>query len=139
MIIDNDLVAYESLHAMHCRRSSRRGSMAMKLDISKVYDWVEWPFLKGIMTRLGLPEVWIDRVLTCVMTLSLMVELMVISHPIGESGKETLYHLICFYCVQRDKFTVCLYVGELPVYPIYYLLMILCYLPSQSGRGASYF
>ena len=38
--------------------------MAMKLDISKVYDWVEGPFLKGIMTRLGLPEVWIDRVLT---------------------------------------------------------------------------
>ena len=39
--------------------------MAMKLDISKAYDRVKWPFLKGIMLRLGLPEVWIDRVMTC--------------------------------------------------------------------------
>ena len=42
--------------------------MAMKLDISKVYDWVKWHFLKGIMLRLGLLEVWIDRVMTCVTT-----------------------------------------------------------------------
>lgn len=42
--------------------------MALKLDISKAYDRVEWPFLKGIMSRLGLPEGWIDGVMSCVTT-----------------------------------------------------------------------
>ncbi|KAL0013776.1 hypothetical protein SO802_000845 [Lithocarpus litseifolius] len=68
LITDNVLVAYESLHSMHGRRSGSKGYMAMKLDISKAYDRVEWPFLKGIMLRLGLPKVWVDRVMTCVMT-----------------------------------------------------------------------
>ena len=66
LITNNVLVAYETLHTMHGRRSGRRGSLALKLDISKAYDHVEWPFLKGIMSRLGLPESWIDRVMTCV-------------------------------------------------------------------------
>ena len=66
LITDNVLVAYETLHTMHGRRSGRRGSLALKLDINKAYDRVEWPFLKGIMSRLGLPKAWIDRVMTCV-------------------------------------------------------------------------
>ena len=38
LIIDNILVAYETLHAMHYRRTGKKGSLAMKLDISKAYD-----------------------------------------------------------------------------------------------------
>ena len=38
LIIDNILVAYETLHAMHCRRTGKKGSLAMKLDISNAYD-----------------------------------------------------------------------------------------------------
>ena len=66
LITDNVLVVYETLHTIHGRRSGRRGSLALKLDINKTYDHVEWPFLMGIMSRLGLPESWIDRVMTCV-------------------------------------------------------------------------
>ena len=38
LITDNVLVAYETLHAMHCRRTGKKGSLAMKLDIIKAYD-----------------------------------------------------------------------------------------------------
>ena len=68
LITDNFLVAYESLHAMHYHKKGRRGSFALKLDVSKAYDRVEWAFLKGIMTKLGFPEVRIERVMCCVST-----------------------------------------------------------------------
>lgn len=41
MISDNILAAYETLHIMHSRMYGRVGYMAVKLDISKAYDWVE--------------------------------------------------------------------------------------------------
>ena len=68
LITDNVLVAYETLHTMHGRKKGKRGSLVLKLDISKAYDWVEWSFLKGIMIRMGFPEVWVDRVMCCVTT-----------------------------------------------------------------------
>ena len=56
LITDNVLVAYETLHTMHGRKKGKKGSMALKLDISKAYDQVEWNFLHGIMEKLGFPE-----------------------------------------------------------------------------------
>ena len=75
LITDNVMVAYETLHAMHSRRSGKRGYMALKLDVSKAYDRVEWSFLKGIMSKLGLPECWIDRVMSCVTSTSFSVRI----------------------------------------------------------------
>ncbi|XP_065628949.1 uncharacterized protein LOC112039248 [Quercus suber] len=62
------LTTYETLHIMHGRKTGRRGSLALKLDVSKAYDRVEWSFLKGIMIKMGFPEVWVDRVMCCVTT-----------------------------------------------------------------------
>ena len=41
LIIDNVLVAYETLHTMHGRKKGKKGSLALKLDINKAYDQVE--------------------------------------------------------------------------------------------------
>ena len=66
-------MAYETLHTMHARKKGKTGSLALKLDVSKVYDRVEWLFLQGIMQKMGFPEKWIDRVMTCVTTPSFSV------------------------------------------------------------------
>jgi hypothetical protein len=42
--------------------------MAVKLDISKAYDRVEWNFLEKVMRRLGFAEQWINLVMMCVRT-----------------------------------------------------------------------
>ena len=40
-------------------KKKKTGSLALKLDISKAYDRVEWDFLQGIMIKLGFPNKWI--------------------------------------------------------------------------------
>ena len=41
LITDNVLVAYETLHAMHIRKKGKKGALALKLDVSEVYNRVE--------------------------------------------------------------------------------------------------
>lgn len=46
LIIDNTIMAFEMLHCMRNRQRDKVGHMAVKLDISKAYNRVEWEFLK---------------------------------------------------------------------------------------------
>ena len=62
LITDNALVAFEVFHAMKRRTEGAEGSIALKLDMSKAYDRVEWSFLMCVMEKLGFSEAWIYRV-----------------------------------------------------------------------------
>ena len=75
LITDNVLVAYETLHAMHGQKKGKKGAIALKFDISKAYDRVEWSFLKDMMFKMGFPQWWIDRIMGCVTTSSFSVRL----------------------------------------------------------------
>ena len=55
-IFDNILVAFESLHHMKHKRVDKSGFMAMKLDMSKAYDRVEWNFLCRLMAKIGFED-----------------------------------------------------------------------------------
>ena len=59
LITDNTIVAFEMLHHVRSRRKGKTGHMAVKLDISKAYDRMEWEFLRRIILKIGLPEQWV--------------------------------------------------------------------------------
>ena len=50
------------------------GYVAVKLDMSKSYDRVEWIFLEKMMQRLGFHENWVSLIMECVTTVSYQVK-----------------------------------------------------------------
>jgi hypothetical protein len=70
LISDNILAAYETLHTMHSRMWGKVGHMAVKLDMSKAYDRVEWDFLEAVMHRMGFEGRWIRLIMMCVKSVS---------------------------------------------------------------------
>ncbi|XP_062007579.1 uncharacterized protein LOC133724753 [Rosa rugosa] len=49
LITDNTLVANEVAHYVHNKRERQDGYMALKLDLSKAYDRMEWAFLRKVL------------------------------------------------------------------------------------------
>ncbi|MCI80594.1 reverse transcriptase, partial [Trifolium medium] len=44
--------------------------MALKLDMSKACDRIEWPFVRATLTSMGFPGSTVDLILRCISTIS---------------------------------------------------------------------
>ncbi|XP_052487940.1 uncharacterized protein LOC105771778 [Gossypium raimondii] len=75
LISDNVLIAYEILHSLKMKRSGKKVNFALKLDMSKAYDRVEWDFLAGMMKHLGFHMDWIVLITRCVCSVTYSISL----------------------------------------------------------------
>ena len=75
------MVAFETLHYMKNHNWGKNGFMALKLDMSKAYDRVEWSFPREVMKRMGFNEKWVELVMECVSTVS--YSLLINGDPMG--------------------------------------------------------
>lgn len=67
------MVAYELLHSMKFEHKGKLGSMAIKLDMSKTYDCVEWAFFEAMLMKLGFSAKWTNLLMGCVKSVSYSV------------------------------------------------------------------
>ena len=72
LIQDNYIVATEVFNGMNHKRS-KGGWMAIKADIEKAYDRVEWSFILLILQQFGFHPIWVNWISQCISSSSFSV------------------------------------------------------------------
>ena len=72
-ILDNAMVAIEIVHYMKTKAKMKSGDVALKLDISKAYDRIDWDYLRDIMVQMGFSSRWVSWIMMCVETVDYSV------------------------------------------------------------------
>ena len=58
---------------MKTKKVKGNRSCALKLDMMKAYDRLEWPYLKAVMLKLGISPRFTDAIMRCVTSVSFSV------------------------------------------------------------------
>jgi hypothetical protein len=74
LITDNALVAFECVHTMKRNKRGKKGMCALKLDMMKAYDRIEWPFLEAMLLRIGFPTAMVQLIMKCVRSVRFSVK-----------------------------------------------------------------
>lgn len=71
-IAKNQLIVQELLHSFK-RRKVKGGFVAVKVDLQKAYDRVNWTFLKEVLIKFGFHEIFINWIMQCMSTVSFSI------------------------------------------------------------------
>uniref|UniRef100_A0A803PJQ9 Reverse transcriptase domain-containing protein n=1 Tax=Cannabis sativa TaxID=3483 RepID=A0A803PJQ9_CANSA len=71
IIFDNILIANEIIIAINNRKNGKVGWAALKLDMEKAFDKVEWGFIHHLLIYLGFPNNIITLIINCISTVSI--------------------------------------------------------------------
>lgn len=69
-IHDNNIISHEIMDYLH-KKKGKNGYMAIKVDLSKAFDRVEWSLLATILTNLGFCWNFVNWISQCITTSSL--------------------------------------------------------------------
>lgn len=67
---DNVLITHETLHYLRTSEAKKYCSMAVKTDMSKAYERIEWGFLQAVLSQLGFDPTWVSWIMSCVESVS---------------------------------------------------------------------
>ena len=66
---DNVIIVQELIHSIG-RAKGRKGYMAIKIDLEKAYDKIEWSFIREMLIFFNFPASLIDIIMSCVSSVS---------------------------------------------------------------------
>ena len=66
LISNNIMVAFETLHYMKNHSLGETGYTALKLDMSKANDRVEWLYMEKLMKKMGFGDTWVNLMMQCI-------------------------------------------------------------------------
>ena len=67
--VDNAIVVQEIIHTLSMKKG-RVGYMAIKVDLKKAYDKMEWSFIREMLINANLPHNLISLIMSCVSSVS---------------------------------------------------------------------
>ena len=73
LITNNVLVTFETMHCINQWSKGKEGLMAIKLDMSKAFDQIEWSCIERIMEKLGFHDRWMSLMMICIKSVSYSV------------------------------------------------------------------
>ena len=63
--VDNAIVVQELIHTISSKKC-KVGYMAIKVDLEKAYDKVEWSFIREVLINANLPQNLVSLIMSCV-------------------------------------------------------------------------
>lgn len=70
--LDNVVIAQELLHSLDTKKG-KVGFMAIKVDLAKAYDRLEWSFVHHALNAFRLPQMLIDLIMSCISSTSISI------------------------------------------------------------------
>ena len=67
--VDNFIIGQELVHSIG-RTKGKNGLMAIKIDLKKAYDNIEWSFIREMLIRFKFPSKLIDLIMSCISSVS---------------------------------------------------------------------
>ncbi|KAM6556148.1 hypothetical protein CsatB_003167 [Cannabis sativa] len=75
LISDNIIIAQEVAHSIKLKTRGKKGWMAIKLDMGKAFDRVEWPYIVAILRKFQFPPRFVHLIHACISTASFQFNL----------------------------------------------------------------
>ncbi|XP_021600717.1 uncharacterized protein LOC110606275 [Manihot esculenta] len=95
LITDNFIVAFETMHGLKLQNRGSVGSCALKIDIAKAYDRVEWSYLFAMLSALGFSDTWVGWMRMCFSNMSYYIVVNGVEIGPVDSENRGLLHGCC--------------------------------------------
>ncbi|GKU90595.1 hypothetical protein SLEP1_g4575 [Rubroshorea leprosula] len=74
LAVDNAIIAQELVSTMQ-KKKGQMGDMAIKIDLNKAFDSLEWDFIKNCLNHFRFPPLWIKMIMSCICTTSTSISI----------------------------------------------------------------